>query len=84
MKRRKFIQSTILASAVASALPISSAANQKKPSLDSSSEKELYELRTYEIRFGGNQKLLIDYLNKVYQPALKRIGVNHFMLFKEL
>jgi len=84
MKRRKFIQSTVLASMVASALPISSAANQKKPTLDSLAEKELYELRTYEIRFRGNQKLLIDYLNKVYQPALKRIGVNHFMLFKEL
>ena len=27
---------------------------------------------------------MIDYLQKVYQPALKRIGVNHFMLFKEL
>ena len=48
------------------------------------SEKELYELRTYELKFGGNQKLLIDYLQKVYQPALERIGVNHFMLFKEL
>ncbi len=84
MKRRKFIQSTVLASAVASVLPISGVASQKNPSLNLLSEKELYELRTYEIRFGGNQKLLIDYLQKIYQPALKRIGVNHFMLFKEL
>ncbi len=84
MKRRKFIQSTLLASAVATAVPISSAAGQIKPSLDSFLERELYELRTYEIRFGGNQKLLVDYLNKVYQPALDRLGVNHFMLFKEL
>ena len=44
----------------------------------------MYELRTYELRFGGNQKLLIDYLFKVFQPALKRIGVNHFMIFEEL
>ncbi len=84
MKRRKFIRSTVLASAVASALPFSHATSQELPFIDSVSEKELYELRTYELRFGGNQKLLIDYLYKVFQPALKRIGVNHFMLFKEL
>lgn len=84
MKRRKFIQSTVIASAVASAIPFSSVTSQELPLVDSLSEKELYELRTYEIRFGGNQKLLIDYLYKVFQPALKRIGVNHFMIFEEL
>lgn len=47
-------------------------------------EKELYEIRTYEIKFGGDQQILIDYLKNVLQPTLKRIGVNHFMLFNEL
>jgi hypothetical protein len=84
MKRRKFIQSTALASAVATALPFSKVASQEMPFINSVSEKELYELRTYEIKFGGNQKLLVDYLKDVFQPALKRIGVNHFILFKEL
>ena len=84
MKRRKFIQSTVLASAVASVSPFSNVTGQEMPFIDSGSEKELYELRTYEIKFGGNQKLLIDYLYKALQPALKRIGVNHFLLFKEL
>ncbi len=84
MKRRKFIQSTVLVSAVASAFPFSNATSQEIPFSASVSDKELYELRTYELRFGGNQKLLIDYLYKVFQPALKRIGVNHFMLFNEL
>ena len=84
MKRRKFIQSTVLASAVASALPLSNAIGQEISNIDLGSEKELYELRTYELKFGGNQKLLIDYLQKVHQPALERLGVNHFMLFKEL
>jgi len=84
MKRRKFIKSTVLASAVASALPFSNAKGQEIPFRDSRSDKELYELRAYEIRFGGNQNLLIDYLYKVFQPALKSIGVNHFMLFNEL
>jgi hypothetical protein len=47
-------------------------------------EKELYEIRTYEIKFGGDQQILIDYLKNVLQPTLKRIGANHFMLFNEL
>ena len=84
MKRRKFIQSTVIASAVATALPFSKTISQEMPFKGLESEKELYELRTYELRFGGNQKLLIDYLYKVFQPALKRIGVNHFMIFEEL
>ena len=84
MKRRKFIQSTVLASAVATALPFPKTISQEMPFKGLESEKELYELRTYELRFGANQKLLIDYLFKVFQPALKRIGVNHFMIFEEL
>ena len=46
MKRRKFIQSTALASAVASALPLSDAIGQEIPNKDLGSEKELYELRS--------------------------------------
>lgn len=84
MKRRKFIQSTVFTSAVASVLPFSHAVSQEIPIKESESEKELYELRTYEIKFGGNKKLLIDYLYKVFEPGLKRIGVNHFMVFEEL
>ncbi len=69
---------------MATVLPISGAASQKKPSLGLLSERELYELRTYEIKFGGNKKLLINYLYKVFEPGLRRIGVNHFMIFEEL
>tara|TARA_R110000765_G_scaffold62156_1_gene120658 strand:+ start:26900 stop:27664 length:765 start_codon:yes stop_codon:yes gene_type:complete len=47
-------------------------------------EKELYEIRTYEIKLGGDQQILIDYLKNVLQPTLKRFGANHFMLFNEL
>ena len=77
MKRRKFIQSTVVAAAV----PLTFATSQKLGGQESA--KEFYELRTYEMKFGGNQNLLIDYLNNTLQPALKRIGVNHFMLFRE-
>lgn len=79
MKRRKFIQSA----ALASSLPMGLAANQS-PTLSSAFDKELYEMRTYEMKFGSNQGLLTDYLKNGLQPALKRAGVNHFMQFKEL
>jgi hypothetical protein len=52
--------------------------------LKNKSEKELYEIRTYEIKLGGDQQILIDYLKNVLQPTLKRLGANHFMLFNEL
>lgn len=78
MKRRKFINTTL----AASTLPLGCAAS--KLSNSEQIEKELYELRTYEIKFGGNSKLLLSYLKEVLQPALKRVGVNHFMLFEEL
>ena len=79
MKRRKFLQSSV----VASALPLSIAASQTL-SQPTETAKEWYELRTYEMKFRGNQNLLTDYLKNVLQPAFKRKGVNHFMLFKEL
>ncbi|VAV83714.1 hypothetical protein MNBD_BACTEROID02-1039, partial [hydrothermal vent metagenome] len=82
MKRRKFIQSTVGASVVASVLPLTSVKGQIKATLNAEKEKSLYEIRTYEIKFGSNQNLLKDYLKKVLQPALKRVGVSHFLLFK--
>ncbi|MBI1223650.1 MAG: NIPSNAP family containing protein [Bacteroidetes bacterium] len=79
MKRRKFIQSSV----IASALPLS-AVSAGTPNMTLNSDNELYELRTYEMKFGADQNLLVDYLKKVLQPALNRMGVNHFMMFKEL
>jgi hypothetical protein len=52
--------------------------------LKNKGEKELYEIRTYEIKLGGDQQILIDYLKNLLQPTLKRVGANHFMLFNEL
>lgn len=77
MKRRKFIQSSV----VASALPLGIIQSQNNQAL--ATTKELYELRTYEMKFRGDQNLLTDYLKNTLQPALKRAGVNHFMLFTE-
>ncbi|MEM1324331.1 MAG: NIPSNAP family protein [Bacteroidota bacterium] len=78
MKRRHFVQTGL----AASALPITSLNAQQQES--SAKESELYELRTYELRFRGNQNTLLDYLKNVLQPALKEVGVNYFQLFTEL
>jgi len=81
MQRRKFITTA----AVASALPLSAAANtQILSSNQPPKEKELYEFRTYEIKFGSNQKLLLSYLKEALKPAMMRAGVNHFMLLEEV
>tara|TARA_R110002167_G_scaffold65757_22_gene186061 strand:- start:146 stop:892 length:747 start_codon:yes stop_codon:yes gene_type:complete len=47
-------------------------------------EKELYEIRTYEMKFGSKQQVLKGYLNNALGPALRRLGVKQFMLFGEL
>ncbi len=78
MKRRNFVKSTL----VASAIPMTAAMGQDD--LNKDVQQELYEIRTYEVKFGGNKKLLIDYLKNVLHPAMKRKGVNHFLLFNEL
>jgi hypothetical protein len=33
--------------------------------------------------FGGDEKLLLDYLNGALEPALRRIGITDFQLFRE-
>jgi len=80
MKRRKFIQT----SAVAGALPISLSANEAIQANQATSNKELYEIRTYSVNLRGNYGLLKSYLSNVLQPHMKDIGVNHFMMFDEL
>ncbi len=77
MKRRKFIYAT----AAASTIPLGYSA--AKSSNLNIADKELYEIRTYEMRFGGNANALLSYLNDALAPALRRKGVNHFMLFDE-
>ncbi|MGA0155684.1 MAG: hypothetical protein ACO3IX_07370, partial [Flavobacteriaceae bacterium] len=37
-------------------------------------EKELVELRTYEVKTGAKMTVLIDYLNQVLAPTLKEKG----------
>lgn len=73
MKRRHFIQSAALASAV----PL----NFTQMKADET--RQIYEWRTYDISFGGNLSLLLSYLRDVYGPALQRHGADRLMLFRD-
>jgi len=79
MERRKFVKSAI----IASALPIGLGA-QSFSTIGQATEKEWYEIRTYEMKLGGNLDLLKAYLFTVLKPAVFRAGANHFQLFSEL
>ncbi len=70
------------AAMAAGALPMTTMANSS--TLRMEGEKELYEIRTYEVKFGSNQQLLKDYLNQVLGPSLKSLGANRFMILGEL
>jgi hypothetical protein len=80
MKRRKFIAT----SALASAIPFSKVKGEEL-AYDDQNEKdrELYELRKYEIKFGGRKQLLIQYLKEVLKPTLNEIGANNFLMFED-
>jgi len=80
MKRRKFIQSGLVASAV----PMGCAASSKVTKTQVEPGQELYEWREYDVKWGGNAKLLINYLKEVLKPALMAEGVNHFMVFEDI
>jgi len=84
MKRRKFINATT--TLAAATIPLGCAATNQviADTQQEEAEKELYEIRTYEIAWGGNTKLLMSYLKEALQPALMRAGSNSFMLFEEI
>ena len=77
MKRRNFIQSAAITSAVRAG-KLSYAGSAK------AGKKELFELREYEIHFGGNQNALHAYLEKALMPAYNKFGVQYIGVFKEV
>jgi len=77
MQRRKF-----LATATA-AIPLALTATTAEKS--AAGDRQLIELRTYEIKFGGSgMGVLMSYLNDVLAPALKGLGCPAFRVMKEL
>ena len=78
MKRRKFV-----AAAAASTIIAPYATAHSLNNSDQQGGQEIYELRTYEMAWGGNGAALTSYLKDVEEPYLKSMGANHFMKFNE-
>ena len=78
MKRRKFIY----AAAASGALPFATYGQARGTS--PLAGRELYEIRTYETKFGGNQNMLKEYLTQILGKSLKRLGATNYMVFTEL
>jgi hypothetical protein len=76
MKRRKFIAASSMLglSGVSSVLAAKSAPK---------AEKEVYELRSYELKMGGMGRLEA-YLQNALIPAMNRLGVTKIGVFKEV
>lgn len=78
MKRRRFLVSSLAASALAGATsPIDGAA---EPSPDAPG-REYYELRKYHLRRGPQQRLIGDYVRDAAIPALNRLGIKPVGVF---
>lgn len=78
MQRRKFLQSS-LAVAAGAAVNINPAiAGDHR-----SSQKEIYEWREYEMRFGSDQRQLENYFKAALIPALNKHGVKTVGVFRE-
>ncbi len=81
MKRRKFVASAAVGVAATTAATPIAVANSINPS--AANGNEIYELRTYQMAWGGNGAALMSFLKDVEAPYLKGQGGNHFMIFNE-
>lgn len=78
MKRRKFLQSSLVAAAGAAVTVKPAMAVDKSPT-----QKEVYEWREYEARFGSDLGQLENYFKTALIPALNKYGVKKVGVFKE-
>jgi hypothetical protein len=77
MKRRNFLYNSL----AVGALPLVGMA--KTAVADTAQQKELYEIRTYDIKFRANRQVLEDYLLKILAPTLYEGGITHCMVLGE-
>ena len=78
MKRRQFVASSVLATATLTTASAAVLAAHVAP------KKELYELRTYELRFGSPQSTIENYLIDALIPDLIRQGIKTIGVFREM
>jgi NIPSNAP len=77
MKRRQFVSASLLASATLATAKAQTAKAAPK-------QKDVYELRTYELRFGSPQSTVENYLKDALIPAMNRQGVKTVGVFREM
>jgi len=75
MQRRKFLQSSLTASAFALA------GSSQTAQAQTSGGREYYELRQYKLESGPQGKLTQDYLEHALIPALNRMGMKNIGAF---
>jgi hypothetical protein len=81
MKRRSFVKSTMLGTVAATVIPALSDAKSMNTDITT---QDYYELRVYTLKDDAQQKLVDDYLQNAFIPALNRHGVKHVGAFTEL
>jgi len=77
MKRRQFFTQAALAGLAAGASARSASADDK------AAGREIYELRVYTLKDEAQRKLVDDYLEKAFIPAMNRLGGNPVGAFSE-
>lgn len=77
MKRRRFLVSSLAASALAGASTPVNAAAATSPAAG----REYYELRKYHLRRGPQQRLIDDYVRDAAIPAMNRLGIKPVGVF---
>ncbi|RPD39615.1 NIPSNAP family protein [Chitinophaga barathri] len=78
MQRRKFLKSSLAATAGLAVTTHPAIAGDKNPT-----QKEVYEWRVYEMRFGSDQGQLENYFKTALIPALNKYGVKTVGVFRE-
>jgi hypothetical protein len=79
MKRRRFLVSSLAASALAgAATSVGPTAAEAAPPAEG---REYYELRIYHLRRGPQQQLINDYFRDANLPALNRLGIKPVGVF---
>lgn len=74
MERRRFLTSSLAASAVA-------LAGTSRAQVSSGQPREYYELRKYHLQSGPQMKLTDNYLSQALIPALNRLGISPVGVF---
>ncbi|MCF3112066.1 NIPSNAP family protein [Niabella sp. CC-SYL272] len=77
MKRRKFLHASLAATAGMATLGSSASAGERP-----ATQKEIYEWREYDMRFGVDRGLLEQYFKTALIPALNKYGVKTVGVFK--